>query len=86
MRVHATELAAFASGGSAFLVLLLYAPALDAPFLVPKFAALEVTASLGFLAGLGAGDFVGIDHQGTGFALAHMRAKVEGLLERHPDS
>ncbi len=50
MRVHATELAAFASGGSAFLVLLLYAPALDAPFLVPKFAALEVTASLGFLA------------------------------------
>jgi O-antigen ligase len=50
VRVRATELAAFASGGSAFLVLLLYAPALDAPFLVPKFAALEVTASLGFLA------------------------------------
>jgi O-antigen ligase len=50
VRVRATDLAAIASGGSAFLVLLLYAPALDAPFLVPKFAALEVTASFGFLA------------------------------------
>ena len=32
------------------LVLLVYAPALQAPFLVPKFAALEIAASLGLVA------------------------------------
>jgi O-antigen ligase len=46
----ANRLATFASFGAALLVLLVYAPALQAPFLVPKFAALEVTASVGFLA------------------------------------
>jgi O-antigen ligase len=46
----AATLAALATGGAAFLVLLLYAPALQAPFLVPKFAALEVGATLAFVA------------------------------------
>ncbi len=50
MRTWPTGLAALASGAAAFLVLLLYSPALHAPFLVPKFAALEVAASLGFFA------------------------------------
>jgi O-antigen ligase len=50
VRTWPTPLAAWASGAAAFLVLLLYSPALHAPFLVPKFAALEVTASLGFVA------------------------------------
>lgn len=43
------RLAALTSGGAALFVLLLYVPALQAPFLVPKFAALELTASLGFV-------------------------------------
>jgi O-antigen ligase len=43
------RLAALTSGGAVLFVLLLYAPALQAPFLVPKFAALELAASLGFL-------------------------------------
>jgi len=46
----AGHIALLASSGAAFLVLLLYAPALEAPFLVPKLAALEVTGSLGVLA------------------------------------
>jgi O-antigen ligase len=46
----ANRLAILASSGAALLVFLLYVPALQAPFLVPKFAALEVTASVGFLA------------------------------------
>jgi O-antigen ligase len=46
----ATRLATLVTGGAALLVLVLYAPALQAPFLVPKFAVLELTASLGFLA------------------------------------
>jgi O-antigen ligase len=40
-------LAAIASGGGTLLVLLVYAPAAQAPFLVPKFAVLELAASLG---------------------------------------
>jgi O-antigen ligase len=44
-----TGLAALTSACAAFLVLLIYTPALDAPFLVPKFAVLNLTASLGFL-------------------------------------
>jgi O-antigen ligase len=43
-------LATIATSGGVLLVLLLFAPALQAPFLVPKFAALEVSASLGFVA------------------------------------
>jgi O-antigen ligase len=43
-------LATLATSGAALLVLLLFAPSLQAPFLVPKFAALELTASLGILA------------------------------------
>jgi O-antigen ligase len=43
-------LATLAAGGGALLVLLVYLPALQAPFLVPKFAALEVSASLGVVA------------------------------------
>ena len=50
MTSAATRLATLASCGAALLVLMLYVPALDAPFLVPKFAALELLASLGFLA------------------------------------
>ncbi len=46
----ATRLATLATCSSALLVLVLYAPNLQAPFLVPKFAALELTSSLGFLA------------------------------------
>jgi len=42
--------ASLATSGAALLVLLLYVPSLQAPFLVPKFAALEVAASLGFVA------------------------------------
>jgi O-antigen ligase len=37
------------TGGAALLVLLVYAPSLQAPFLVPKFAALEVSAALGLV-------------------------------------
>ncbi|MBV9947182.1 MAG: O-antigen ligase family protein, partial [Myxococcales bacterium] len=43
-------LATWSVGGGAFVVLLLYAPALQAPFLVPKFAALEIAAALGLAA------------------------------------
>jgi O-Antigen ligase len=46
----AVRVATLATRGAAVLVLLLYAPAFDAPFLVPKFAALEITAALGFVA------------------------------------
>jgi O-antigen ligase len=44
----ATALATLVAGGGTLLVLLVYVPALQAPFLVPKFAALELAASLGF--------------------------------------
>ena len=46
----ARRLAMFSTGAGIFLVLLLYVPALQAPFLVPKFAALEICAVLGFVA------------------------------------
>jgi len=46
----ARGLASLACCGAALLVLLLFKPALQAPFLVPKFAALEVTASIGVIA------------------------------------
>jgi O-antigen ligase len=42
----AVRLATWATSGAAFFVLLLFTPTLQAPFLVPKFAALELTASL----------------------------------------
>jgi O-antigen ligase len=45
-----TRLAALAISGAVLFVLLLFVPSLEAPFLVPKFAALEVTASLGLVA------------------------------------
>lgn len=50
MREAAAGLATLATAGGALLVLLLYVPALQAPFLVPKFAALEIAASIGLLA------------------------------------
>ncbi len=50
MNEAATGLATLATAGGALLVLVLYMPALQAPFLVPKFAALEVMASLGLIA------------------------------------
>lgn len=50
MSAWAVRVAIVATRGAAILVLLLYAPALDAPFLVPKFAALGVTAALGLIA------------------------------------
>jgi O-antigen ligase len=43
----AARLAEMTCCGAALLVLLLYAPSLQAPFLVPKLAALQVTGSLG---------------------------------------
>jgi O-antigen ligase len=43
-------LATLATGGATLFVLLLFAPSLQAPFLVPKFAALELAASLGLVA------------------------------------
>jgi O-antigen ligase len=43
-------LATLATAGGAFLVLLLYVPALQAPFLAPKFSALEIAAAVGFVA------------------------------------
>jgi O-antigen ligase len=43
-------LALLATCGAALLVLMLYAPSLQASFLVPKFAALDLTASAGFVA------------------------------------
>lgn len=46
----AVGLATLATTGAALFVLLLYAPSLQAPFLVPKFAALELAASLGVFA------------------------------------
>ncbi len=46
----ARALATLSVCGGVFLVLLLYAPQLHAPFLVPKFAALEVCAALGWIA------------------------------------
>jgi O-antigen ligase len=46
----AVALATLATSGAALLVLILFAPNLQAPFLVPKFAALEVTASLAWTA------------------------------------
>ena len=50
MSEAASALASFATAGGAILVLLLYLPALQAPFLAPKFAALELAASLGIVA------------------------------------
>jgi len=50
LKAAATRLALLAAPGAVILVLLVYAPALSAPFLVPKFAALEITAALGWLA------------------------------------
>ena len=50
MRGAATQLATLAISGGALLVLLLFVPALEAPFLVPKFAALELAAALGVVA------------------------------------
>ncbi len=50
MKGGATGLATASTCGAAVLVLLLYAPTLQAPFLVPKWAALELTASLGLTA------------------------------------
>jgi O-antigen ligase len=47
---RAVGLATASSCAAALLVLILFAPALQAPFLAPKFGVLEVTASLGFLA------------------------------------
>jgi O-antigen ligase len=49
VREWAARLAEITCGGAALLVLLLYAPKLQAPFLVPKLAALELTASLGLV-------------------------------------
>jgi O-antigen ligase len=46
----AAGLATLATAGGALLVLLLYMPALQAPFLVPKFSALEIAASIGLVA------------------------------------
>jgi O-antigen ligase len=46
----ALRLATLASCVAAWLVLVVFVPSLQAPFLVPKFAALEVMASLGLLA------------------------------------
>jgi O-antigen ligase len=46
----ARGLATFATAGGALLVLLLYVPALQAPFLAPKFSALEMAAALGLVA------------------------------------
>jgi O-antigen ligase len=45
----AAGLAEMTSCGAALLVLLVYAPSLQAPFLVPKLAALELTASVGLV-------------------------------------
>ncbi len=50
MSAAATRLAGVAATLAALVVLLAYAPSLEAPFLVPKFAALEITGSLGFVA------------------------------------
>jgi O-antigen ligase len=50
VREAAVGLATLATAGGALLVLLLYMPALQAPFLVPKFSALEVAASIGLVA------------------------------------
>jgi O-antigen ligase len=46
----ATRLALAATAGGALVVLLIYLPPLAAPFLVPKTAALELAAALGFTA------------------------------------
>jgi O-antigen ligase len=46
----ARRLALLACCGAVLVVLLIFKASLQAPFLVPKFAALEVTASLGFVA------------------------------------
>ncbi len=46
MRDWPTHIALLATSASALLVLVLYSPALAAPFLVPKFAALELSAAL----------------------------------------
>jgi O-antigen ligase len=50
VRARAIALALLATCGAALLVPIVYAPALQSPFLVPKFAALEVAAAIGFLA------------------------------------
>jgi O-antigen ligase len=50
VNTRAVGLASLATRGAAVLVLLLYAPAFDAPFLVPKFGALDIAASLGLVA------------------------------------
>lgn len=46
----AAGLATIATSGAALFVLLLYAPSLQAPFLAPKFAALELAATVGLVA------------------------------------
>jgi O-antigen ligase len=46
----AVRLATLATSGATLLVLLIFAPSLQAPFLVPKFAVLELAASLGVVA------------------------------------
>jgi O-antigen ligase len=48
--VFATTLGMVVSAGGALLVLVAYLPALQAPFLVPKFAVLETAASMGLVA------------------------------------
>ena len=50
MSALAATLAMVSASGAALLVLLLFMGPLQAPFLVPKFAALELTAALGFIA------------------------------------
>jgi O-antigen ligase len=50
VRETAAGLATLATAGGALLVLLIYVPSLQAPFLVPKFAALELAASVGLVA------------------------------------
>jgi O-antigen ligase len=50
VRGSPTSLATLSTCGAAVLVLLLFAPALQAPFLAPKWFALELTASLGLTA------------------------------------
>ena len=44
-----TSVATFVVSVGVLLVMLLYSPTLQAPFLVPKFAALEIVAALGFV-------------------------------------
>jgi O-antigen ligase len=50
VKARAIALGLLATCGAALFVPIVYVPALQAPFLVPKFAALEIGAALGFLA------------------------------------